>query len=88
MHQGVTFGLVFAFGFALVSLQIATAGNIFRGESTIKLGIKKKLAEGLKKGFVRAPYIAGRFIKVEGSVRFLDGVKNCTDSVHKFFVML
>jgi hypothetical protein len=23
-------------------------------------------------------------LKVEGSVRFLDGVKNCTDSVHKF----
>jgi hypothetical protein len=23
-------------------------------------------------------------IKVEGSVSFLDGVKNCTDSVHKF----
>jgi hypothetical protein len=25
-----------------------------------------------------------RRLKVEGSVRFLDGVKNCTDSVHKF----
>jgi hypothetical protein len=24
------------------------------------------------------------YIKVEGSVRFLDGVKNCTDSVNKF----
>jgi hypothetical protein len=23
-------------------------------------------------------------VKVEGSVRFLDGVKNCTDSIHKF----
>jgi hypothetical protein len=27
---------------------------------------------------------SGTLLKVEGSVRFLDGVKNCTDSVHKF----